>query len=69
MSLWGLENGTDEYKAARKEVDLRAAKRILQVCQAHGGCFTKAGQYLSSLVRTCVQFACFVRLCGRDSAR
>ena len=49
--LRGLEKGSDEYVAAQRAVNLRAARRILHVCQEHGGVFTKAGQYLSSLVK------------------
>lgn len=51
LGFAGLEPGTDEYKALQSEVHLRAAKRILHVAQTHGGCFVKAGQYLSSLVK------------------
>ncbi len=47
----GLEPGSDAYVAKRQEVNLRAANRILYVCQQHGGVYTKAGQYLSSLVK------------------
>lgn len=50
-TLRGLEKGSDPYVEAQKAVNLRAARRILDVCQQHGGVFTKAGQYLSSLVK------------------
>lgn len=50
-TLRGLEKGSDSYLEAQKAVNLRAARRILYVCQQHGGIFTKAGQYLSSLVK------------------
>ena len=51
LTLRGEEPGTEAYKAKQAEVHLRAAKRILAVCQAHGGVYTKAGQYISSLVK------------------
>jgi aarF domain-containing kinase len=42
-SLSGLESGTEEYKKKQSEVHLRAAQRILYVCQCQGGVFVKAG--------------------------
>lgn len=42
-SLSGLESGSEEYKKKQSEVHLRAAKRILYVCQCQGGVFVKAG--------------------------
>ena len=51
LSFSGLEKDSEEYKKKQSEVHLRSAKRILYVCQAHGGVYTKAGQYISSLVK------------------
>jgi predicted unusual protein kinase regulating ubiquinone biosynthesis (AarF/ABC1/UbiB family) len=51
FSLAGLEPGTEKYKEKQSEVHLRAAQRILYVCQRQGGVFVKAGQYISSLVK------------------
>ncbi|CAN0056377.1 unnamed protein product [Ectocarpus sp. 12 AP-2014] len=47
--LRNLERGSEEYEAVRKEVNLRAAQRLLHVCSIHGGVYTKFGQYISSM--------------------
>ncbi|CAG8523518.1 1073_t:CDS:2 [Paraglomus brasilianum] len=40
---------SDEYKAARKIVHLRVAKRLLRLCKINTGVYIKAGQHLASL--------------------
>eukprot|EP00752_Nemacystus_decipiens_P004907 g4466.t1 len=47
--LRNLERGSEEYEAVRKEVNLRAAQRLLHVCSMHGGVYTKFGQHIASM--------------------
>mmetsp|Transcript_39912 Transcript_39912/g.99867 ORF Transcript_39912/g.99867 Transcript_39912/m.99867 type:complete len:133 (-) Transcript_39912:18-416(-) len=42
-SLRGLDEHSDEYKRIQKDCHLRAAKRLLSVCRAHGGLYNKFG--------------------------
>lgn len=49
QSLRNLERGSEEYEAVRKEVNLRAAQRLLHVCSMHGGVYTKFGQHIASM--------------------
>ncbi|XP_020586030.1 uncharacterized aarF domain-containing protein kinase 1 isoform X2 [Phalaenopsis equestris] len=48
-SLWGLPLGSSDYRSKLPEVHLRAAKRLLKLCEANGGFYVKAGQFVSSL--------------------
>ncbi|KAJ1525112.1 hypothetical protein ONE63_009954 [Megalurothrips usitatus] len=48
-SLWGLEDGTEEYELAMSAAHQRAADSILHGCLKNGGLYIKAGQGLVSL--------------------
>eukprot|EP00903_Cladosiphon_okamuranus_P008879 g8501.t1 len=48
-SLRNLERGSEKYEAVRREVNLRAAQRLLHVCSMHGGVYTKFGQHIASM--------------------
>ncbi|XP_020676109.1 uncharacterized aarF domain-containing protein kinase 1 isoform X1 [Dendrobium catenatum] len=48
-SLWGLPLGSSDYRSKLPEVHLRAAKKLLKLCEANGGFYVKAGQFVSSL--------------------
>ncbi|KAH6559622.1 hypothetical protein KP509_1Z001000 [Ceratopteris richardii] len=48
-SLRGLEYKSDEYLEVRSMVHSRAATRILKLCEANKGFYTKAGQFVASL--------------------
>ena len=43
------KEGTEEYKKVQEKVHLRSAKRMLRVCRANAGIYTKAGQHIASL--------------------
>ena len=43
------EERPDEYKAALREANQRAARRLLAVCLSHGGIYTKFGQSIGNL--------------------
>ena len=42
-------SGTKEYEALKHDVHLKSANRLLQLCNANGGCFTKVGQHIGAL--------------------
>ncbi|KAG0462496.1 hypothetical protein HPP92_020972 [Vanilla planifolia] len=44
-----LPPGSTEYRSMLPEVHLRAAKRLLKLCETNGGFYVKAGQYVSSM--------------------
>ncbi|KAH0468109.1 hypothetical protein IEQ34_003142 [Dendrobium chrysotoxum] len=48
-SLWGLPLGSSDYRSKLPEVHLRAAKKLLKLCEVNGGFYVKAGQFVSSL--------------------
>ncbi|KAJ1277247.1 hypothetical protein BS78_05G280400 [Paspalum vaginatum] len=48
-SLRGLDSGSADYRVKLSEVHLRSAKKLLKLCEANGGFYVKAGQYVSSL--------------------
>jgi aarF domain-containing kinase len=48
-SLFGLEEGTEEYKEAIHPLHQRAADRILDGCLRNGGLYIKLGQGLVCL--------------------
>ncbi|KAK3921273.1 putative aarF domain-containing protein kinase 5 [Frankliniella fusca] len=48
-SLFGLEDGTEEYELAMSAAHQRAADSILHGCMKNGGLYVKAGQGLVSL--------------------
>ncbi|CAM9824095.1 unnamed protein product [Lampetra fluviatilis] len=48
-TLKRIEYGTDEYWAAKSQVHLRSAERLLELCCANRGTFIKAGQHLGAL--------------------
>ena len=48
-NLRHVERGSDEYKASLKEINLRVANRLLDLCLSNKGIFTKFGQHLASL--------------------
>lgn len=48
-SLRWLPPDSSDYRSKLPEVHLRAAKRLLKLCEANGGFYVKAGQFVSSL--------------------
>ncbi|XP_052196371.1 uncharacterized protein LOC127803841 isoform X2 [Diospyros lotus] len=50
-SLHGLSQDSEEYRRVLSEVNLRSAKRILQLCEANKGFYVKAGQFVTALQR------------------
>ncbi|CAM6127033.1 unnamed protein product [Calypogeia fissa] len=48
-SLRGYDDKSPEYYEARSEVHKRAAKRLLELCEANKGFYVKAGQFVGSL--------------------
>ncbi|XP_066340071.1 uncharacterized protein [Miscanthus floridulus] len=48
-SLRGLDARSADYRVKLSEVHLRSAKKLLKLCEANGGFYVKAGQYVSSL--------------------
>ncbi|KAG8089989.1 hypothetical protein GUJ93_ZPchr0011g28896 [Zizania palustris] len=48
-SLRGLAPGSADYRNKRSKVHLRSAKKLLKLCEANGGFYVKAGQFVSSL--------------------
>ncbi|XP_066337104.1 uncharacterized protein [Miscanthus floridulus] len=48
-SLRGLNARSADYRVKLSEVHLRSAKKLLKLCEANGGFYVKAGQYVSSL--------------------
>ncbi|MCO5571473.1 hypothetical protein L7F22_025213 [Adiantum nelumboides] len=48
-SLRGLDYRSDEYLRVRSKVHIRAAKRVLKLCEANKGFYIKAGQFVASL--------------------
>eukprot|EP01018_Ginkgo_biloba_P028577 Gb_41116 [translate_table: standard] len=48
-SLRGYDDKSDEYYEIRSQVHLRAAKRILKLCEANKGFYIKAGQFMASM--------------------
>ncbi|EFJ06435.1 hypothetical protein SELMODRAFT_162334 [Selaginella moellendorffii] len=49
FSLRDHDKKTEEYYEVLSQVHLRAAKRILRLCEANRGFYTKAGQFIASL--------------------
>ncbi|KAJ3697431.1 hypothetical protein LUZ61_001136 [Rhynchospora tenuis] len=48
-SLRGLARDSEDYQFKLSEVHLRSAKKLLKLCEANGGFYVKAGQFVSSL--------------------
>ncbi|KAJ3675645.1 hypothetical protein LUZ60_004687 [Juncus effusus] len=48
-SLRELTQESNEYRIKLSEVHLRSAKKLLKLCEANGGFYVKAGQFISSL--------------------
>ncbi|KAK8959610.1 putative ABC1 protein [Platanthera guangdongensis] len=48
-SLRWLPPDSRDYRSKLPEVHLRAAKRLLKLCESNGGFYVKAGQFVSSL--------------------
>ncbi|XP_078172593.1 protein kinase superfamily protein isoform X2 [Carex rostrata] len=48
-SLRGLPRDSEDYLFKLSEVHLRSAKKLLKLCEANGGFYVKAGQFVSSL--------------------
>ncbi|TVU01846.1 hypothetical protein EJB05_52687, partial [Eragrostis curvula] len=48
-SLKGMATGSADYRVKLSEVHLRSAKKLLKLCEANGGFYVKAGQFVSSL--------------------
>ncbi|KAJ4791081.1 Protein kinase superfamily protein [Rhynchospora pubera] len=48
-SLHGLARDSEDYPFKQSEVHLRSAKKLLKLCEANGGFYVKAGQFVSSL--------------------
>lgn len=48
-SLRGHDYKSEEYFKVRSEVHLRAAKRILKLCESNKGFYIKAGQFMASV--------------------
>ncbi|GAB0090422.1 uncharacterized aarF domain-containing protein kinase 5 [Sergentomyia squamirostris] len=49
FSLMGLEEGSPEYDAKKKEVHQRSATRMLKGCLANGGLYIKVGQGFATI--------------------
>ncbi|KAF8822575.1 ABC1 family protein [Cardiosporidium cionae] len=47
--LRGLDAASEEYQTAIRSVHKRVAKRLLLLCQKHGGIYNKFGQYVATL--------------------
>ncbi|KAH9316547.1 hypothetical protein KI387_025174, partial [Taxus chinensis] len=48
-SLRGYDYKSEEYYQVRSQVHLRAAKRILKLCESNKGFYLKAGQFVASM--------------------
>ncbi|XP_059065544.1 uncharacterized protein LOC131857287 isoform X2 [Cryptomeria japonica] len=48
-SLRGYDHKSEDYYRVRSQVHLRAAKRILKLCESNKGFYLKAGQFVASM--------------------
>lgn len=49
-SLWGLPEGSIERSRAKREVHLRSARKLQELCFKNGGIYIKLGQHIGQLV-------------------
>lgn len=50
-SLWGLPEESDERSRIKREVHLRSARKLQELCFKNGGIYIKLGQHIGQLVR------------------
>lgn len=43
------KSGTPDYEDLKTQIHTRSANRLLDLCNANGGCFTKVGQHIGAL--------------------
>lgn len=48
-NLRGMDEASPEYETALLDAHVRTAHRMFRLCKAHGGIYTKFGQYVSSM--------------------
>eukprot|EP00898_Chlorokybus_atmophyticus_P005157 jgi/Chlat1/5642/Chrsp369S05387 len=49
LTLRGVDKDSSEYRTLRSQCHQRCADRLLGLCQANGGIYVKAGQFLASI--------------------
>eukprot|EP00002_Diphylleia_rotans_P019877 TRINITY_DN3842_c0_g1_i8.p1 TRINITY_DN3842_c0_g1~~TRINITY_DN3842_c0_g1_i8.p1 ORF type:complete len:351 (+),score=59.22 TRINITY_DN3842_c0_g1_i8:60-1112(+) len=49
VSLFSLDQESDEYRAAKNQAHARSAQKLLSLCKENGGVYAKAGQYFGSM--------------------
>lgn len=49
-SLWGFPDGSKERERVKREVHVRSALKLQELCFRNGGIYIKLGQHISQLV-------------------